>query len=91
MTAVMSKRFCSPDCNTGRCTNIRPQIRSNPLSLQKDYMGKPVFLVGYMGSGKTTTGKKLARNIGYFFFDLDEEIEKLTGKTLPQIFSTEGE
>ncbi|KAF0197875.1 MAG: shikimate kinase [Bacteroidetes bacterium] len=54
-------------------------------------MGKPVFLVGYMGSGKTTTGKKLARSIGYFFFDLDEEIEKLTGKTLPQIFSAEGE
>ncbi len=54
-------------------------------------MGKPVFLIGYMGSGKTTTGRKLARSIGYFFFDLDEEIEKLTGKNLPQIFSEEGE
>ena len=54
-------------------------------------MGKPVFLVGYMASGKTTTGKKLARNIGYFFFDLDDEIEKLTGKTVPQIFKDEGE
>lgn len=54
-------------------------------------MGKPVFLVGYMGSGKTTAGKKLARSIGYHFFDLDEEIEKLTGKSIQQIFSAEGE
>ena len=56
-----------------------------------NFMGKPVFLVGYMGSGKTTTGKKLAKNIGYFFFDLDNEIEKLAGKTIPQIFADEGE
>lgn len=54
-------------------------------------MGKPVYLIGYMGCGKTTTGKKLARAIGYFFFDLDDEIEKLTGKKIVQIFQSEGE
>jgi shikimate kinase len=54
-------------------------------------MGKPVFLIGYMGSGKSTNGRKLARSIGYFHFDLDEEIEKLVGKSIDQIFSEEGE
>jgi len=54
-------------------------------------MGKPVFLIGYMGSGKSTNGRKLARIIGYFHFDLDEEIEKLVGKNINQIFSEEGE
>lgn len=54
-------------------------------------MGKPVFLIGYMGSGKSTNGRKLARSIGYFHFDLDEEIEKLVGKSINQIFSEEGE
>lgn len=35
---------------------------------------KPVFLIGFMGSGKTTTGKKLAAKLGLQFVDLDEEI-----------------
>ncbi len=54
-------------------------------------MGKPVFLIGYMGSGKSTVGRKLARSMGYFHFDLDEEIEKLAGKSILLIFSEEGE
>ncbi len=54
-------------------------------------MGKPVFLIGYMGSGKSTNGKKLARSLGYFHFDLDDEIEKLVGKGIDRIFAEEGE
>lgn len=54
-------------------------------------MGKPVFITGYMGSGKSTTGRKLARAIGYFHFDLDEEIEKLLGKTVSAVFAEDGE
>lgn len=54
-------------------------------------MGKPVFLIGYMGSGKSTAGRKLSRSMGYFHFDLDEEIEKLAGKSISLIFSEEGE
>ncbi len=44
-----------------------------------------------MGSGKTTTGKKLASLAGWHFFDLDSEIEKKEGKTIPEIFSHSGE
>ncbi len=54
-------------------------------------MGKPVFLIGYMGSGKSTAGKKLAGRLKYDFIDVDAEIEKMTGKSVSQIFADEGE
>ena len=53
--------------------------------------GINVFLVGMMGTGKTTVGNLLARQLGYSFVDTDEVIEKSTGKTINQIFADEGE
>ncbi len=50
-----------------------------------------VYIIGFMGSGKTTAGKKLASLLGWSFIDLDEEIVKETGKSIPDIFSGEGE
>ncbi len=50
-----------------------------------------VFLVGYMGSGKTTAGKKLAAKAGCKFVDLDVAVEQFSGKTISHIFKTEGE
>lgn len=50
-----------------------------------------VFLVGMMGSGKSTVGKLLARSLGMGFFDTDEEIERREGKSITQIFKDEGE
>lgn len=50
-----------------------------------------VFLVGFMGAGKTSTGKALARRVGAAFWDLDERIEAATGMTVPEIFSRHGE
>ncbi len=50
-----------------------------------------LFLYGPPGSGKTTTGKILAEDLGYDFFDLDEEIERHTGYTVEQIFTRQGE
>ncbi len=49
------------------------------------------FLIGYMGSGKTTAGKKLATKLGYDFIDLDNFIETEYQQTIPEIFSTKGE
>ena len=54
-------------------------------------MGKPVFLIGYMGSGKSTAGKKLARILGYDFIDTDEVISSLVGKEVYKIFMEDGE
>ena len=44
-----------------------------------------------MGSGKTTIGKKLSRRLSVPFFDLDELIEKETGNTIEEIFTSNGE
>ena len=50
-------------------------------------MTKPIYLIGFMGSGKTTCGKKLASRLGYDFIDLDEMIENKHRITIPNIFS----
>ena len=50
-----------------------------------------IYIIGFMGSGKTTAGKKLASLLGWSFIDLDKRIEEYTGKTIPEIFSQNGE
>ena len=50
-----------------------------------------IFLVGPMGSGKTSVGRSLARQLGLRFFDSDAEIEQRTGVDIPYIFEKEGE
>ncbi|MBC8034257.1 MAG: shikimate kinase [Chitinophagaceae bacterium] len=52
---------------------------------------KRVFLIGFMGSGKTHWGKLLAGNMDTPFFDLDEVIVKAEGKSIADIFASEGE
>lgn len=54
-------------------------------------MDKPIFLVGFMGSGKTTWGKKIANALGVPFVDLDHEIVGNIGMTIPEYFDTYGE
>ncbi|MGO9230169.1 MAG: shikimate kinase [Bryobacteraceae bacterium] len=50
-----------------------------------------IYLLGFMGSGKSTVGRHLARRLGWSFFDLDEEIEAAEKTTIAQIFATRGE
>ncbi|MEO5641701.1 MAG: shikimate kinase [Bacteroidia bacterium] len=50
-----------------------------------------IFLVGYMGSGKSLMGAALAKELGVNFFDLDRAIEKKAGKDVAAIFAAEGE
>jgi shikimate kinase len=50
-----------------------------------------IFLIGFMGSGKSTTGKKLASHLNWSFIDLDEKIEQSTGMEIRDIFSEKGE
>jgi len=51
----------------------------------------PIFLVGFMGSGKTTVGRVLARRLKYAFFDLDELIAHAVGESVQEIFAEHGE
>ncbi len=53
--------------------------------------GVNVYLIGMMGSGKTTIGQLLAKKLGYRFFDTDVLLEGVAQKTIPEIFATEGE
>ncbi|HEU5078997.1 MAG TPA: shikimate kinase [Opitutaceae bacterium] len=50
-----------------------------------------IYLVGFMGTGKTTIGRVLAQKLGFQLFDSDHEIERLKQKPIPQIFAEEGE
>ena len=54
-------------------------------------MQQNIFLVGLMGSGKTTVGRLLAKKLGMRFVDSDQEIEARTGATVSWIFEIEGE
>ena len=53
--------------------------------------GQNIFLIGPMGSGKTTIGKHLAKIFGLEFYDCDHELERLTGASVSLIFDLEGE
>lgn len=53
--------------------------------------GKSIVLVGLMGCGKSSIGKRLAAKLGLPFVDADEEIEKAAGKTINDIFNDHGE
>jgi shikimate kinase len=50
-----------------------------------------IFLTGYMGSGKSTIGRKVAALLGINFIDLDKYIEERNFKSVPKIFEQEGE
>ncbi|MEC4114565.1 shikimate kinase [Myroides pelagicus] len=52
---------------------------------------KKIILVGYMGSGKSTIGKKLASELMLDFIDLDDFIEKQEGTSITEIFKSKGE
>lgn len=50
-----------------------------------------VFLIGFMGAGKTTVGRALAQRLGWTFYDLDDVIEQREQRTIAAIFAEPGE
>jgi len=50
-----------------------------------------IYLIGYMGCGKSTVGKGLANALNLQFLDLDTYIEERNFKTIPELFASEGE
>ncbi len=53
--------------------------------------GRPIVLVGMMGAGKSTVGRRLAHRLGRTFADSDDEIEKAAGMSIADIFASHGE
>jgi len=54
-------------------------------------MKSNIALIGFMGTGKTAVGKKLARKLGWQFVEVDAKIEQLAKKSIPDIFAEDGE
>ncbi|MDY3551093.1 shikimate kinase [Gemmata sp. JC717] len=50
-----------------------------------------IVLVGYRGTGKSTVGQLLAERLGWTFFDTDDHVEAVAGKSIREIFATDGE
>jgi shikimate kinase len=61
------------------------------MIVQTDPRAPRVVLVGPPGAGKSTIGRKLARELGVELYDTDTGIERETGRTIPEIFATDGE
>ena len=65
---------------------------ANPHApLRQRLEGLNLYLVGMMGSGKSTAGRHLAELLGYRFLDADQSIEQVAGRTIPAIFASYGE
>ena len=61
------------------------------LSSKASQVTERFFLVGFMGTGKTTLGREVAERMGLPFVDLDERIERTSGMSVSEIFTREGE
>ncbi len=72
-----------------RTDNGSRQARARALANR--LAGKPLVLVGMMGAGKTTVGRRLANRLGRQFIDSDEEIERAAQMSIPEIFEQRGE
>jgi shikimate kinase/3-dehydroquinate synthase len=67
------------------------RIGSPDAALPPALAGRSIVLVGLMGAGKTSIGRRLAARLGLPFYDADAEIELAAGRTIPEIFARYGE
>jgi len=67
------------------------QPARGPAALPMAAAGRSIVLVGLMGAGKTSIGRRLALRLGLPFLDADEEIERAAGCTVPELFERYGE
>jgi shikimate kinase len=59
--------------------------------VNRDLLPERIYLVGFMGAGKTTVGRELASLLGYEFVDTDAAVESLEGRTIEELFRERGE
>ena len=81
----------SPDDPTDRLHPPEPGLQSRAADLVQKLEGRSIVLVGMMGAGKTSIGRRLASTLGLPFVDADVEIENAAGMTISEIFARHGE
>lgn len=69
----------------------RPDQPAPPATIRKRLGARSIVLIGMMGAGKSTVGRRLAARLGLPFADADTEIEKAAGCSIPEIFAAHGE
>jgi len=68
-----------------------PLLRERARRVATSLAGRPIVLVGMMGSGKSSVGKRLAQKLELPFADADAEIETAAGMSIPDMFQSHGE
>lgn len=72
--------------------NAAPRVRRKRSStVARDLPRNAIFLVGFMGAGKTSVGRALGQRLNWIFEDLDDRIEAREGRTVAEIFRDSGE
>jgi len=66
-------------------------IQTQPIRSRHAHHARAVFLIGFMGVGKTSVGMALSQRLGWRFVDLDRQIEARAGRTIANIFRELGE
>ncbi len=84
MTATLE---LAPETEPSANTELEENVRKRAAAPGVDR----IVLTGFMGSGKTSVGRVLAERLGWRFLDLDAEIERRDGRTVPEIFAASGE
>ena len=69
----------------------KAETRQAVATLKQQLGDRSIVLVGLMGCGKSSVGRRLAAKLGLAFVDADQEIELAAGKTIPEIFTDYGE
>jgi shikimate kinase len=75
-----------------KCKIMNSKLKSRDFDAALEASStRPIVLVGLMGAGKTSIGRRLAEKLDLPFVDADVEIEKAAGKSIPDIFADHGE
>lgn len=75
-----------------RALSTTHHLTENTVSLIREWLGtRSIVLVGLMGAGKTTVGRRLASRLGLPFIDSDNAIEEAAGQSIEDFFSEHGE
>jgi shikimate kinase len=70
---------------------IAPRTMNAPASQADIALSRPIVLIGLMGVGKSTIGRRLAQRLHIGFVDADHEIEQAAGMSIPEMFERYGE